>query len=407
MSNLYQRLRHKLVIIPASKRKNRAKVEQLRKKGNATVMIVASSLSMWRQEDIYRELLKYPEFTPEIIILPFSKYSAEEQKAEEDRFKAYFDNKGIPYHTKEEFAAINADIIFYPQFYRNIYEKGCRGRDNEDKLLCYFPYGIQFIDEAWQYNSRFHNVAWKIFVQSDYVLGVAKRFALNKGANNVNVGEADADVMLSGTYDDPWKPQQTPKKRVIWAPHHSFGTANMLGRQGFLWAGEVMRKLAIEYKDTIQFAFKPHPRLLSELYIHPEWGKEKADDYFAFWQNSDNTQYEGGEFFNLFKSSDALIHDCNSFSAEYLYTEKPAAFVTKDVDAVKEHLNELGQSAIDAHYITGSEEEIRAFLDNVIAQGNDPKAEERTAFFHKYLKPLGNGSFAHKVAEDMKKSIWG
>ena len=69
--------------------------------------------------------------------------------------------------------------------------------------------------------------------------------------------------------------------------------------------------------------FKPHPMLKSKLF-RTKLGKAKTDDYFHFWETQSNTQFNDGEYIELFKQSDAMIHDSGAFLAEYIFTDKPS-----------------------------------------------------------------------------------
>jgi CDP-glycerol glycerophosphotransferase (TagB/SpsB family) len=97
---------------------------------------------------------------------------------------------------------------------------------------------------------------------------------------------------------------------------------------------ELMLELAQAYKDRIQIAFKPHPSLITQLYQHPDWGKERADDYYARWQQMENTQLETGGYVDLFMTSDAMIHDSGSFVVEYLYANRPVMFVSINLQSI-------------------------------------------------------------------------
>jgi hypothetical protein len=55
----------------------------------------------------------------------------------------------------------------------------------------------------------------------------------------------------------------------------------------------------------------------------PNWGSEKTTAYYDKWDNLDNGQFKSGDYVDLL-TSDALIHDCGSFMAEYLVVGKPA-----------------------------------------------------------------------------------
>lgn len=406
--NPYNWLRYRALIIPRALRHQERRIAKVREAGKARVAFIVSSLSMWRLERVYRLMEARPErFEPKIILIPFRTFCEEDRRKDMSRAREYFTGIGIEPLEEDGFQSFDPDIVFYPQFYSRPYEKGLNPSDNEERLICYSPYGIMLIDAPWQYNYRLHNVAWKLFLQSSYHKEVAGRLAFNKGANVVVEGDADYDEFASQSTEDVWKPQDTPKKRVIWAPHHSFGEANKLGRDSFLWTAEEMVKIAKEYSGSIQFAFRPHPRLYSELCKREDWGEEKAEAFYAFWADSSNTQYSNGAFVDLFKESDAMIHDCNSFIAEYMYTAKPVLFLSKNMEKVRAGLNCIGNKALDASFIGNSPESIRVFLDNLLDGGGDTKQALRESFRKEFLSPADKSGFAGGIVRDIEKSLWG
>ncbi len=390
-------------IAPGVQKRQHAAIEAVRSRGKARVAIIASSLSMWRLEGVLDLMKQDPEhFDARIFLIPFAKLNDSDKQAAMQQLREHFDSVGIAYSEGgDAFEAFDPDIIFYPQFYLHSFNPPARARDNEHKLLCYSPYGVMFIDRAWQYNSRFHNRAWRIFLQSSMHFNLARRFADNRAANVVVVGDADADRFLTHEFNDPWKGDSN-LKRVIWAPHHK-----KLGRDSFGWTAELMQTLAKEYEGRIQFAFKPHPRLKTELYKTEGWGPERTDAYYAFWAEGANTQLETGTFVELFRGSDAMIHDCNSFIAEYHYTGKPVLFLTRSLTHIRRSIGRFGAAALDAHYISDRCEDIRGFLDNVVLGGNDPKRVERRAFYEEYLKPAGDRGFSACVVESIRKELFG
>lgn len=339
-------------------------------------------------------------FDCRIILVPFAKLSAEDKEFELGKLRAYFRSKEIPFWEEDTFIEFDPDIVFYQQFYSHSYKDPVRACHNEHRLLCYAPYGVMFIDRKWQYDSRFHRRAWKIFLQSESHRSVARRLCANSAENVVVVGDADSDSFASATFSDPWKDQSSSKKRIIWAPHHK-----KLGRDSFAWTAEEMKAVAMEYSDRCQFAFKPHPRLKTELLKDPEWGPERTEEFFRFWAEGPNTQLETGGFIDLFRGSDAMIHDCNSFIAEYLYTGKPVLFLSTNTAKIRSTFGQFGKDAIDAHYTGDKPEDIRSFLDKVVLGNNDPMAPARESFFKKYLRTSGGKGFAARIVEDIKDSI--
>ena len=181
----------------------------------------------------------------------------------------------------------------------------------------------------------------------------------------------------------PWIDQTIKKKKIIWAPHYSINRNTAFHYSTFLVYYDYMLELAEKYKDYIQIAFKPHPYLLTKLY--EIWGKDKTDRYYSSWENGVNTQLVLGDYVSLFMHSDALIHDCSSFTIEYHYTKNPVLYLIKD-DHHADGLNEFGKKAFKMHYLGRNEEDIESFVINII-QGKDNMKKKREDFYKRYLLP--------------------
>ena len=95
-------------------------------------------------------------------------------------------------------------------------------------------------------------------------LEMAKKYMKNKGKNIKITGSPKIDERFDNNFipNDIWKPQDKPKKRIIWAPHRSDKyPMNMYQYNGFYVLYDYMFELAEKYKDEVQFVFRPHPVL--------------------------------------------------------------------------------------------------------------------------------------------------
>ena len=231
----------------------------------------------------------------------------------------------------------------------------------------------------------------------------------NHGRNVRVTGYANADEFLSGHHRSPWREMADGhcRKRIIWAPHFSITAKSsyLPARACFLWMAELMLELAQAYKDRIQIAFKPHPSLITQLYQHPDWGKERADDYYARWQQMENTQLETGGYVDLFMTSDAMIHDSGSFVVEYLYANRPVMFVSNNLQSILATQSEFGLQAYKQAYIGSEAGDIRRFIDEVVLRENDPMRPQREQFFSDYLLPPGGKTVAQNIVDDITKSL--
>ena len=248
----------------------------------------------------------------------------------------------------------------------------------------------------------FNNLLWKLLVETSFQKCFAEQYSLCKGDNAEIIGALGTENFINREYipTDVWKPQAKKKKRIIWAPHHTVDY--LFNFSNFLVYCEDMLTLAEEYKDFIQIAFKPHPVLKVKLINI--WGKEKTEAYYNKWNELENAQLEEGNYTDLFLTSNALIHDCASFTAEYLYTCKPALFMVRDENVLK-HWNPFGERCFNQHYHAHSMDEIRGFIKDVVIAGNDPKKEGREQFFKDYLYPKDGIMPSEKIFNLLKTTL--
>lgn len=392
---------------------HKIKVIEIRKKGSANVIFFASSLGMWRYQDLYEKLNQDKRFNCMIILRAFVNYSEGEKQKNIDALVRYFDERGINYINGHDnideanrwITDNDPDIMFYPQPYDTLFGNALDSYHYHDKLLCYYPYGLYTLKNRNFLNYQYQNFCWKLFLQSKYHIEDARKYMINKGKNAVLVGEPNSDAYFSNNHIDRWKPQKRKKKRVIWAPHFTVFPDILLHRDSFLWMHQVILDFAEEYKDEVQVAFKPHPRLKTELYLHPDWGKEKTDEYFRKWEIMDNLQFEDGEFIDLFCTSDLMIHDSGSFIADYMYTGKPVIFTSRSKKDAYDGLNEFGRKCMDLHYHAHDADQAKNILASLLFGDADSLKSERIKFRDSELNIHPGKSVADVTYENITKSL--
>jgi CDP-glycerol glycerophosphotransferase (TagB/SpsB family) len=165
-----------------------------------------------------------------------------------------------------------------------------------------------------------------------------------------------------------------------------------------------MFNIANEYEGKIQIAFKPHPMLKNKLYDQTCWGKEKTDQYYDSWENLPNGQLVLGDYMDLFLNSDAMIHDSGSFLIEYIYTGKPVLHTNRD-EHITDRMNDFGILAFNLHYHAKKEEDIRAFIEDVL-KGKDEKRQEREAFLASALSPPNHKSASENIYDEIVKQLF-
>jgi len=108
---------------------------------------------------------------------------------------------------------------------------------------------------------------------------------------------------------------------------------------------------------------------------------------------------------DLFFTSDALIHDCGSFVAEYMYTGKPVMYLMKD-ENILERFNEVGQMALKTFYHGNNVESIYLFIQNVVIEETDTLKTRRDEIFNSVIKAPGNSTASENIYLDLVSAIF-
>lgn len=358
------------------------------RKNNSVIRVVflVSNLASWKLTPLYQAMQKDSRYEPHILVTPFLKYEREERLLEQRRLCDYFNSRGIAVTVANDSEGscalddLSPDVVFFTNPH-SLTSPSLHEESYTRYLSVYIPYSHEvtnFDDNQMSYNQDFHNCMWKIFTPHKECSDLFKRYR-TAGLRGVycsgypacepfmNVSQRegiDREVTV-------WKKQSREMIRVIWAPHWS-DTA-MLPLATFYELAEDFRAIATKYRDVAQWAFKPHPLLRFELKKRNGWTQQKVDDYYGFWRDSEFTQLHEGDYEQLFLGSDALIHDCGSFLAEYLYLNKPALYLRhpKSSDGL---YNKFGVRALRAHTEGRNASDVEDFLEGLLAGTDDMKA---------------------------------
>ena len=372
---------------------------------------------MWKTDILFKSMSQNPHYHPFIVILPYSVYKEfdrDEVMATIERTKKFVEDKGyeyiIPYDPKKrqwiDVKKIrNIDIVFFSSPYKDSYPK-YYAYNFKDTLTCYVSYGYTSLKTyKVNFDMVFHNLVGMYFLESELHRKMAIKYSRNKGANAVTTGYPATEIFLRNDYQPKnlWKPQGTQKKRVIYAPHHSVDHADF--PSVFLDTCDDMLRIAEKFSDKIQFVFKPHQLLKFKL--QQIWGVEKTEEYYRRWDALDNAQLVSDGYEDLFLTSDAMIHDCGSFTTEYLFTKKPVMYLCRKDVNMEEKFNEFGVQSFRCHYQGQTAEEVERFLQDVVVDGNDPMREQREEFFDFYLKPTDGLLPSQKIIDVLERTIMG
>ena len=387
-------------------RKEDAILKRIREKDVINVAFFCMSVSLWKYETLFIRMQKDSHFNPLFFISPkMDVWSA--RIHEIDLMRAYCKKMGFQYIEMDNYffnkgvdlQQYSIDLAFYTQPYINIpcpeyyYDKLV-----DNALLCYVPYGYLISRMKHNYVSLLNIIAWKNFFPTTISKKIALTFKPDYD-NILDLGYPGYDMYLS-CEEYNWGKRGT--KKVIWAPHYSVGEGNWIQLSSFMSIKDYMLSLAEEFKDEISVAFKPHPYLFPTLCS--KWGKKKAIAYFREWQHRDNCILFEGSAYSLFKSSDAMIHDCASFLLDYMYTQKPCLYVSM-TGKLNVETGEDGRDAYDAHYHAKNLNEIHDFIKQVVLESNDPMIVNRLEVLNKHIVKPGEDTSTERLFMNIKESL--
>lgn len=363
-------------------------IHKLRLKNNIRVLFVITEIGPWKTKELYKAMLFHPRFTPilgvsESCEVPYEKKNV--MKVLEDLGYDYVDLDSNP---KQVFKSLSPDIIFYQKPYECVYQSHLRFYNHLHALFCYVFYAFYSSDVSFTIDQPLFSCVWQQYFENKLTASPSRLAQMDDGGKRAIITGLPMQDQLLEPKDglkDPWKKQSQFKKRIIYAPHHTIANIHIKGFavSSFLENGEFMLDMMHKYADKVQWAFKPHPLLYKKLVAF--WGKEKTDHYYNEWKSAENAQFEDGEYDSLFKYSDAMIHDCGSFTIEYHFTRNPVMYLIRQ-EGLEAERNAFGEKAFDLHYKGRTHEDIEHFIQNVI-KGIDPMRNEREKFYNDYLLP--------------------
>ena len=274
------------------------------------------------------------------------------------------------------------DICFFANPYDSMTHEYYRIKTADDNniLTLFTNYGYQISNtNKCMFNSESLQRLWKLFWLDKHEQDLSKTND-NGGFNGKLFGYCKMDKLIQ------IKETKRTRKKIIIAPHHTVESLRTdLVLSNFLRYADFFIDLFKKYPD-IDFVFRPHPLLWINLQNANLWTKQDIDKYLAKIAVLPNVEYQnGGEYLETFVNSDALIHDCGSFSAEYLFVNKPCCYMLKSDEMTELNSNDFHKKCIDLHYPAYNEQEIIDFIENVVIKNNDIKSKERQEFVQQEL----------------------
>lgn len=271
-------------------------------------------------------------------------------------------------------------------------------------LTVFIVYGYIISNHKLDFYRKGHEMTclWRYYQDTRASDEEYKKHSLLKGKNTRFLGYVKMDDFK------PLPALPAGKKRIIITAHHSMQISTQsIGIQFscFLRYYDFYLRLAKMYPD-VEFIFRPHP--LWKTVLREFWPEEMITEYLNKINELPNMYlHTDPNYFDLFNVSHAMINDCGSYNAEYMFTGKPLCMLSKGEEKDRENYNEyFAQRCMEHHYKAYSELDIITFIEEIVLKENDFLKNERMEFFEKEIK----GNWPHSsqcVLEDIKTSVLG
>ncbi|MDD3151017.1 MAG: hypothetical protein PHV68_09330, partial [Candidatus Gastranaerophilales bacterium] len=373
------------------------------------ILFLVSDNSKWCAQPLYDEMANNSNIEPLIIVTPlfYGKETESFQLLNENY--QFFKNQNMNVikgydEEKQKYTDLKKfkpDIVFYQQPW-SIANVHMPDYVSKFAITCYIPYACMLLASDETYEKSFVNIflkkIWRIFAESDFHQEYYSNLSMPQSV--IKTGYPKLDIFLPNTIlnsEKIWKHQD--KKRIIWAPHYSMDVDIKFGN--FHKYYKDFYEFAKSSKD-IEFILKPHPRLKHQIVENGLMSQEEMTNYFENWDKLENAQiYENGNYFGIFKTSDAMILDCGSFNAEYMVTGKPLLFIeNKD----RTSFNEFGEKIFEGIYKTSDFEGVLEFINKVVLKGEDTLIAKRQEIIKKVVN-LSEQSASSKIIEYLNEEF--
>ena len=358
---------------------------RVRGKEKIRFLFLLQSLPQWKTEQLYLSMLNHPRFEPILGITPSIEIPGEEKDIEK-----YCQHKGYQYTwldpDKTLVEQVAPDVVAYQKPYIKQTSQAHSIDSNPGVLSVLIPYYLTNMLSPFLQNRPLQLKCWQEYFENESVCKENAKLHHGHGINYVVTGLPIMDIFNQpkDSFVDPWL-KAGNRRRIIYAPHHTIN-GNFVKEvvfSTFLENGEFMPEMARKYRDDVFFVFKPHPLLYPKLCDY--WGKERTDTYWEQWRTMGNSHIEDGEYIGLMKHSDALFHDCGSFTLEYMFTSNPVMFLlNKAYD--ENNLCSYAKEAFSLHEKGHNHEDIDNFIGRVV-RGEDMNRQSRAAFVKRHLTP--------------------
>lgn len=383
--------------------------QRIAQRGKVNIAFLVNDSTKWNASNLVQAFLEDPRFDCKLYLTLTGRDKTQEERANTYlKEKAWFLSLNLPLidlydvdtNIVKPITSYDFDIIFFQQPWglRQILKQVVGYA-----LPAYLPYAYHvYANYKMQYKkSDFLPWLWRYFEQSEWHKKAHLRIDPEAEAQIVVTGYPKLDVYLDShdINSSIWK-GINPKKRVIYAPHHSVGD-EVQSISTFEWNHDFIFTLAQKYPD-ISWIYRPHARLPYAVTRTGLMSKETYEKYEQGWDRLESTRtYLQGAYFDVFKSSDILITDSSSFLGEYMPTGNPVIWLkAKNPKVVP---NNVGKKITNTYYQAHNVEELEKYFIDVVIHGNDYLKEKRLAVMQELFPKKESAS--QKIKKHLEEEL--
>ena len=386
--------------------------EKVKQGEKVRVLFLVFNATFFPSKPLYNAMLQDKMFDPYIAVIPDRRWGAERQlpgmeACEKALIEDGMDELRLIKVRKDEpdrwpDICSGMDIVCYNSPY-NL--SSCRYLPRYSMGRTFLPIMVNYGFYRSKYDnkilaSRNYAYLWKAFFECEDTLKQYQDNSEYKGFNGEVVGYIKMDPLNTIQF------KKQDRIRILVALHHSVegGINSDLELGNFVRYSDYFLYLPDRY-PTVDFVYRPHPHLFDVLRVNHLWGEKKVEDYIATLRGKKNVIWSNGDdYFKEFAESDGCIQDCGSFLVEYLYTGKPCCYMLKKPADIEEKFAPLGKKCLDQCYVSYDTDAIDAFLEKVILEGKDEKAETRKTFAKTVM--INYPHAAEAAIESIKRDIF-
>lgn len=381
-----------------------------RKGKRLRVVLICQMPQLWnKQESVYLQMLRDPQFECTILTVPDESIAKEHQK-ESLAFFDRLEGKVIQAQKADgswvSLEEMCPDYVFYQRPYDHYLPECYRsGTVAAYARICYIPYCYTCAVpvEASCYHKEFFTNVYLFFAENTYARDLVyhREEELYRAGRKkaLYLGYPALDQILSARdgYCRFWeKERDAATFKILWCPRWT--TDKNLGRSNFFEYKDALPGL-VQSKEDWSMVLRPHPMMFDNFVKTGEMTAGEAESYLRQYQPEAGLYYDKeADYYATLWRSDILVADLTTLIGEYLVTKKPIIYCKADIE-----YNAFMKKILSVCYCVDTWEELEQTIA-MLYSGEDPLKEQRNAAVDLLYK--GKGHAAEAIVRELKKDFY-